>query len=330
DSEGKTIVLSIVDPSTNTDLSQHYTLNPTNPKATITITGPATNTPTRTGGPGGPGGPTGGPGTPTTPDPDDGDTDMGDTDMGDDTGETDTGDDADTDSGETDMGEDTGDDADTDSGETDMGEDTGDAGDTGTDMGGDTDPGTGDDSGVEQQAAVFSDVDPNNTHAAAIAAILAANITTGCNQNPLRYCPDQPVTRAQMASFLVRALNLPATDTAGFTDIAPTGTHTADINALATANITTGCNQAPLQYCPNAPVTRAQMASFLVRALNLPATDTAGFADIDPTGTHTADINALAAANITTGCSTNPLRYCPDQPVTRAQMASFLTRALGL
>nr|MCQ3808088.1 hypothetical protein [Acidimicrobiia bacterium] len=65
DSEGKTIVLSIVDPSTNTDLSQHYTLNPTNPKATITITGPATITPTRTGGP------IGGPAvTPPPPDPD--------------------------------------------------------------------------------------------------------------------------------------------------------------------------------------------------------------------------------------------------------------------
>ncbi|MCQ3808089.1 MAG: S-layer homology domain-containing protein [Acidimicrobiia bacterium] len=247
---------------------------------------------------------------------DDGGTDSGETDMADDTG---------TDSGETDMADDTG----TDSGDTDMADDTGtDSGET--DMGGDTDPGTGDDSDAEQQAAVFSDVDPNNTHAAAIAAILAANITTGCNQNPLRYCPDQPVTRAQMASFLVRALKLPAADAAGFTDIDPTGTHTADINALATANITTGCNQNPLRYCPNAPVTRAQMASFLVRALKLPAADAAGFTDIDPTGTHTADINALFAEGITTGCSQTPLRYCPDQPVTRAQMASFLTRALGL
>ena len=53
----------------------------------------------------------------------------------------------------------------------------------------------------------------------------------------------------------------------------------------------------------------------------------AGFAD---TGgdTHEANIDALAAAGITTGCETDPLRYCPDQPVTRAQMATFLHRAL--
>ena len=50
----------------------------------------------------------------------------------------------------------------------------------------------------------------------------------------------------------------------------------------------------------------------------------------DPDSTHAAGIDALAAAGITAGCSTEPLRYCPDNPVTRAQMATFLTRALSL
>ncbi|MCY4494934.1 MAG: S-layer homology domain-containing protein, partial [Acidimicrobiaceae bacterium] len=85
-----------------------------------------------------------------------------------------------------------------------------------------------------------------------------------------------------------------------------------------------------LRYCPDRPVTRAQMASFLTRALDLPAAAAAGFTDVDPTGTHAADIDALFAAEITTGCGTDPLRYCPDRPVTRAQMASFLIRALNL
>ena len=47
-------------------------------------------------------------------------------------------------------------------------------------------------------------------------------------------------------------------------------------------------------------------------------------------GVHAAAIDALYAAGITTGCATEPLRYCPDQPVTRAPMATFLTRALEL
>ena len=73
-----------------------------------------------------------------------------------------------------------------------------------------------------------------------------------------------------MASFLVRALNLPAAQPAGFTDVVVGSTHAADINALFAAEVTRGCRQVPLRYCPDSPVTRAQMASFLVRALNLP------------------------------------------------------------
>ena len=70
------------------------------------------------------------------------------------------------------------------------------------------------------------------------------------------------------------------------------------------------------------------MASFLVRAFQLPPAQTpAGFADTE-NNTHTANIDALAAAGITVGCATDPLRYCPNQAVTRAQMATFLNRAL--
>ena len=52
------------------------------------------------------------------------------------------------------------------------------------------------------------DVDPHSAHAADINAIYAAGIATACSETPLRYCPDSDITRAQMASFLVGALNL--------------------------------------------------------------------------------------------------------------------------
>ena len=64
--------------------------------------------------------------------------------------------------------------------------------------------------------------------------------------------------------------------------------------------------------------------------LALPHGASAGFVDIDPDGIHAADINAIYAAGISTACSETPLRYCPDNTVTRAQMASFLVRALNL
>ena len=72
-----------------------------------------------------------------------------------------------------------------------------------------------------------------------------------------------------MATFLVRALDLPA-GTATFEDIAGS-VHAANISALATAGITKGCNPADgnTMFCPTSPVTREQMATFLARALDL-------------------------------------------------------------
>lgn len=101
--------------------------------------------------------------------------------------------------------------------------------------------------------------------------------------------------------------------------------HEADINGIAEAGITNGCGGT--NFCPRGGVTRAEMASFLVRAMELSPQATGPFADIT-NSIHASNINALAAAGITTGCSANA--YCPDQVVSREQMATFLTRALGL
>ena len=179
--------------------------------------------------------------------------------------------------------------------------------------------------------AVFGDI-ANSLFADDIVWLAQNNITVGCTQQPLQYCPNKPVTRAQMATFLTRALNLETPpQPAGFTDIDPDSVHAPSIEALHAAGITTGCARQPLQYCPNRPVTRAQMATFLTRALNLETPpQPAGFADVDPDGVHAPSIEALYAAGITTGCARQPLQYCPNRPVTRAQMAAFLHRARHL
>ncbi len=174
----------------------------------------------------------------------------------------------------------------------------------------------------------FSD-DDGNIHEAAIEAIAAEGITKGCNPpiNDL-YCPSATVTRGQMAAFLVRALDLPSTADAPFSDAA--GVFEDSINRLAAAGITRGCNPPTnTLFCPDSAVTRGQMAAFLVRALDLPSTTDAPFSDA--AGVFEDSINRLAAAGITKGCNppTNDL-FCPDSPVKRDQMASFLTRALDL
>jgi parallel beta-helix repeat protein len=157
-------------------------------------------------------------------------------------------------------------------------------------------------------------------------------ITKGCNPptNDL-YCPDAYVTRGQMAAFLVRALGY--TDDGGgnlFTDD-DTSVFEADIDRLGTAGVTKGCNPPTNdRYCPDAYVTRGQMAAFLVRALGY--TDDGGgnlFTD-DDTSVFEGDIDRLGTAGVTKGCNppTND-RYCPNDFVTRGQMAAFLHRALG-
>ena len=173
--------------------------------------------------------------------------------------------------------------------------------------------------------------DDGSVHEASINKIAAAGITVGCNPpDSDRFCPGQSVTRAQMASFLARALDLPDTDTDYFGDD-DGSVHEASINKIAAAGITVGCNPPDSdRFCPGQSVTRAQMASFLARALDLPDTDTDYFGD-DDGSVHEASINKIAAAGITVGC--NPPdsdRFCPGQSVTRAQMASFLARALDL
>ena len=146
-------------------------------------------------------------------------------------------------------------------------------------------------------------------------------ITAGCATD--RFCPDSAVTREQMASLIRRAGNVAGSSVDRFTDD-ETSIHEADINAIAAAGITGGC--AATRYCPRSPVTREQMASFLVRALNLPSTGRDYFTD-DESSQHEANINALAAAGVTGGCADG--RFCPNSIVTRGQMAAFLHRGFG-
>jgi peptidoglycan/xylan/chitin deacetylase (PgdA/CDA1 family) len=172
----------------------------------------------------------------------------------------------------------------------------------------------------------FRDVPASSTHAAAIARLAALGVTEGCGEG--RYCPDGAVTRAQMASFLQRALELPPGPTDRFDDVPPSSTHAGAIGALHAAGVTRGCTPDGRSYCPGQDIPRDQMASLLQRALELPPGREDGFVDVVPGSTHAAAIGAVQAAGITQGCRSDGPAYCPAQRVSRAQMASFLVRAL--
>jgi len=61
-----------------------------------------------------------------------------------------------------------------------------------------------------------------------------------------------------------------------------------------------------------------------------PAPATATFNDVPTNHPFFPFVEALVAAGITTGCNASPPMYCPDNFVTRAQMAKFFSNALGL
>ncbi|HLT97085.1 MAG TPA: hypothetical protein VK070_09900 [Acidimicrobiia bacterium] len=176
----------------------------------------------------------------------------------------------------------------------------------------------------------FTD-DDGRTLEADIDAIAEAGITRGCNPPAnTRFCPTATLTRGEMAAFLVRALGIPSSSTNHFND---DNGHLfeREINALASADITRGCNPpANTRFCPDRTLSRGEMAALLVRALDLAASNQNWFTD-DNGHLFEREINALAAADITRGC--NPpsnTRFCPNDPVAREQMAAFIRRALDI
>ncbi len=172
----------------------------------------------------------------------------------------------------------------------------------------------------------FAD-DDGSVHEPNIEAIAAAGITAGCNSAGMLYCPDSGLSRGQMASLLARALDLTGNAPDAFDDDAGS-VHEANINLVAAAGITVGCETR--LYCPDIVVSRAQMATFLVRAIPSFNPATADYFIDDSGNTHEAAINVLRENGVTTGCNALGNFYCPLDRVSRAQMASFLARALGL
>ena len=164
--------------------------------------------------------------------------------------------------------------------------------------------------------------DDGSPYEPSIIKIADAGITSGCSTD--LYCPYALVSRAEMATFLVRAFGLPASSTNAFSDDGGS-IHHASINALAAAGVTNGCQ--PGRYCPTSTVTRGELATFVMRALGLQPVSRDYFND-DNGSVHEPAINAVAAAGISTGCSSG--KFCPTQSVTREQMAGFLANALGL
>ncbi|HSK79690.1 MAG TPA: S-layer homology domain-containing protein [Thermoanaerobaculia bacterium] len=182
----------------------------------------------------------------------------------------------------------------------------------------------------------FRDVPLSQRFWAEIEAIENAGITTGCSAG--LYCPNTLVNRAEMAVFLVRASHgsgftpPPATGTV-FQDVPATHWAAPYIEQLRRDGVTNGCR--PGFFCPGSNVLRSEMAAFLVRAeygsgFVPPSATGSVFGDVPASHWAGAYVEQIYRDGVTNGCSASPRLYCPDDRVSRDQMAAFLARAFDL
>jgi hypothetical protein len=179
----------------------------------------------------------------------------------------------------------------------------------------------------------FGDVAASHLFYKSIETILHNGITGGCGTGI--YCPDQAVTRAQMAVFLLKSK-----DGSSYVPPLPTGTDFIDvpsgafaagwIEELASRGITGGCGGG--KYCPESSVTRASMAVLLLRTRNgssyVPPPATGMFSDVPASDPFAKWIEQLAREGVTGGCGSG--KFCPNTSVTRGQMAVFLSKTFQL
>jgi uncharacterized repeat protein (TIGR02543 family) len=185
------------------------------------------------------------------------------------------------------------------------------------------------------KGARFVDVPTNHWAWAYVESLYNAGVTSGCWSEPLYYCPDTNVTRAQMAVFLLRAKYgptyvPPAASGTSYLDVPKTYWAAAWIEQLGREGVTGGCGGG--NFCPDTIVTREQMAVFLLRAKYgpsyTPPAATGMFKDVPKTHWAAPWIEELAREGITGGCGGG--NFCPTGNITRAQMSVFIMKTFEL
>jgi hypothetical protein len=179
----------------------------------------------------------------------------------------------------------------------------------------------------------FTDVPKTSGYYRFVETLLHRKVTAGCSATA--YCPTSAVTREQMSVFTLAGKEgagyLPAACTTPiFGDVPASSPFCRFIEELARRGVVSGCGGG--NYCPANPVTREQISVFLLHtldpALNPPACTTPVFPDVPASSPFCRWIEELARRGVTSGCGGG--NYCPADPVTREQMAVFISATFGL
>jgi hypothetical protein len=180
----------------------------------------------------------------------------------------------------------------------------------------------------------FDDVPAANGFYRFVETLLHRGVTTGCG--PASYCPATPTTRGQMAVFVLVAREgpayvPPACATPVFADVPASSGLCRWVEELARRGVVGGCGGG--NYCPDAPVTREQMAVFVLRTLDPAISPPACappnlYGDVPESSGFCRWIEELTTRGIVSGCGGG--NYCPAAAVTREQMGVFLGVTFGL
>jgi len=172
--------------------------------------------------------------------------------------------------------------------------------------------------------ASFTDVPTTSSIYPYVNKVWQAGLMMGCSST--KFCPDDQVTRAQVAVVLARALDYSyvTNNNPTFADVPANLAYNPHVEAVYKNAIMGPCDD--YKFCPNDTATRAEMSRTLTNAANLdpitPATPT--FSDVPATHPYFSYIEAVAKAGIFAGCA--PGKFCPNDKFTRAQLAVVLTR----
>jgi hypothetical protein len=187
----------------------------------------------------------------------------------------------------------------------------------------------------------FVDVPPSHPYFDEIEALYQAGYTAGCNTNPPMYCPEQTMNRAESSVFVERGIHTasydpPTPSSQVFADMPLDSWAAKWVNGLWEDQYTTGCGTNPLIYCPWQGHTRAEGCVFYLRMLNganfdppQPAQQT--FADVPLDAWYAKWVQAAYDVGLLPACQTSPdLRFCPNDPLSRAVAAYMMVRAKGV
>ena len=186
-------------------------------------------------------------------------------------------------------------------------------------------------SSAAAQTGGYSDVPGDAYYSTPVAELDKAGVFDGTQCQTGGFCPGEPIDRATVAVWIVRILDgqdPPLGLKSRFDDVdcCLPAFYPPFIERLAQLGVTRGCGDGT-GFCPNRTTTRAEMAVFLSRAFDLPDGSNPGFSDVPNDAWYAADVARLAASGITVGCG-DGTRFCPSGITTRAEMATFLFRAI--